>query len=79
MTNKIIQKNIKLSGEFDTYISGNTGVLRRIPKGAYIVITSSKDKALSDANISIARDSRTGRFVEAHKSDGRWHIRAFKK
>ena len=79
MTKALIQKNIRLSSEFDNYISENPRAFRRIPNGANIVITSSRDKALSDSNMSIARNSRTGRFVEAHKSDGRWHIRDFKR
>lgn len=79
MTKKLIQKNIKLSSEFDQYISGNSSAFRRIPNGAHIVITSAKDNALSAANISIARNSRGGKFVEAHKTDGKWHIKAFKK
>ena len=79
MTKTSIQKNIRLSSEFANYISGNPRAFRRIPNGASIVITSSRDRALSDANISIARSSRSGKFIEAHKSDGRWRIRAFKK
>jgi hypothetical protein len=78
MTKELIQKNIKLSGEMDQYISSNPSVRKNIPSGANIIITSAKDEALSRANISIARNSRSGRLVEAHKSDGRWTFRAFK-
>ena len=79
MTKALIQKNIRLSSEFDNYISGNAKAFRSIPNGANIIITSSRDKALSDANISIARNSRNVKFIEAHKSDGGWKIRTFKK
>lgn len=79
MTKAIIQKNIKLSSEFDQYISGNSTAFRRIPNGAHVVITLEKDKVLSDANISMARKSRGSNFVEAHKSDGKWKIKAFEK
>ncbi len=79
MTKELIHKNIKLSDEFDTYISGNPSALRRIPRGAHIVITSAHDAALSAANTSIARNSRSGQFVEAHKVDGSWRIREFQK
>ena len=79
MSKKIIQKNIKLSGEFDQYISDSSTAFRRIPDGAYIVITSERDKALSEANISMARSSKSSNFVEAHKAHGKWEIKAFKK
>ena len=79
MTKALIQKNIRLSSEFDDYISRDAHAFRRIPNRANIVITSANDKTLSDVNISIARNSRSGKFVEAHKSDGKWQIRTFKK
>jgi len=79
MSKDLIQKNIKLSGEFDEYISKHPKASERIPSGAHVVITSSKDAALSAANTSIAHKSRGYNFVEAHKSDGRWNIRAFEK
>ncbi len=79
MTKAIIQKNIKLSSEFDQYVSGSPSAFKRIPNGAHVVITSEKDKALSDANISMARNSRGSNFIEAHKSDDRWKITAFEK
>ena len=77
MEKKLIQKNIKLSGEFE-YVSRHPKISERIPSRAYIVITSSRDASLS-ANTVIARNSRSSNFVEAHKSDGRWCIRAFEK
>ena len=79
MKKTIIQKNIKLSGEFDQYVLGNANAFKRIPHGAYVVITSKKDKALSEANISIAKNSKCSNFVQAHKSDGGWSIKTFKK
>lgn len=79
MTKTTIQKNIKLSMDFDTYVSKHPRVLNTIPSGAHIIITSSHDKALSEANRSIAHGSRSGKFVEAHKADGSWRIRAFQK
>ena len=79
MTKTLIQKNIKLSSEFDDYISGNTSAFRRIPKGAHIIITSANDEDTSQANILMACHSRSRKLVEAHKADGKWQIRAFRK
>lgn len=65
--------------DFDTYISKHPRVLNTIPSGAHIIITSSNDKALSEENRSIARGSRSGKFVEAHKTDGSWRIVTLRK
>lgn len=77
MTNALIKKNIKLSGDFDAYVANNPRELKSLSKGAYVVLTSSSDKKLSEANLSVARNSKSGKFIVAHKSDGRWHIKPF--
>jgi len=79
MSKNNIKKNIKLSGEFDRYISRNPSVLKRIPRGVNIVMTSSKDQALSTANRNIARNNRSGQFIEAHKADGSWKIQSIQR
>ncbi|MBI2673795.1 MAG: hypothetical protein HYX23_00750 [Candidatus Zambryskibacteria bacterium] len=79
MPKDLIQKNIKLSHELDRYISNNPNAYRRIPKGAHIVITVTNDKKLSDANISLMRNSKSGQFVQAHKSRNRWVIKTLPK
>mgnify|MGYP000417478183 CR=1 FL=1 len=79
MGKKLIQKNIKLAGEFDEYVSRHPRFSERIPNGAHVVITSEKDKTLSAANTAIARGSRGSNYIEAHKSDGRWKIKTFEK
>ena len=75
MSKKNIQKNIRLSLELDRYISGKPSVLKHVPRGADIIITSDRDKKFSEINLSIARDSRTGQFVEARKSSKGWTIK----
>jgi len=78
MTKTLIQKNMKLSLEFDRYISGKPSALRQVPHGSEIILTSSSDKKLSDANWSIVRESKRGKFVEARKSGSSWKIRTVK-
>jgi hypothetical protein len=75
----LIKKNIKLSMEFDNYISKSPTAFRRIPKGAHIVLTSSKDKKLSEANMTLMRNTRTGKFVLAHKSESGWSLKPLKR
>ena len=79
MSRNLIQKNIRLSHEFDKYVSNSPSAYRHIPKGARIVITSANDKKLSDTNISIARNSRGGQFIHAHKSSRGWTLNKFNR
>ena len=74
MSRELIKKNLQLSLELDSYIAKHPSVLKTFPAGISIIITSSSDKQLSDANRSVARNS-SGRFVEAYKSNNRWTIR----
>jgi len=75
MSKNLIRKNINLSLEFDRYVVSNPSVLKSVPSGAHIILTSRTDKKLSDANLNAVRGSRAGRFVEAHKSGAKWAIR----
>ncbi|MEK7116995.1 MAG: DUF5647 family protein [Patescibacteria group bacterium] len=78
MPKDLIQKNIRLSNELDKYISSSSDAYRKIPKGAHVVITIDSDKRLSDANMSLMRNSRSGRFVQANKSRVGWTIKTLK-
>lgn len=79
MPKNLVQKNIRLSNEFDQCVVNHPTAYRRIPHGAHVVITSSKDKKLSEANRAIARCAKSGKFVEAHKTDKDWRIKEFAK
>lgn len=74
MTNKIIQKNIKLSLEFDKYLNSHPKLYSKIPNGAHVFITVKGDKELNKANIKSA--SSRGILVEARKEDGSWTVRS---
>ncbi len=74
MSKQHIQKNIKLSLDFDSYVSRNPKVLNRVPTGAHIVFVSSNDKKFSEHNLNIARNSKSGRFMVAHKKGSDWEI-----
>ncbi|MBI5470608.1 hypothetical protein HY968_04830 [Candidatus Kaiserbacteria bacterium] len=79
MSKKDAQKNIKLSLEFDTYVSHNPKVLDSLPRGSHIIVVSSGDKRLSDENLKMARNSRSGKFVVASKEDSHWNIKPLSK
>jgi hypothetical protein len=77
MTETLIKKNLKLSHEFDTYVSNHRGVLKSLSGGAHVILTSDSDPKLSEANLALARRSRARRLVIAHKSKGGWRIKEF--
>ena len=74
MSKKLIQKNLQLSMEFDTFVSKHPSIFKSFPRGVNVVITSTSDKKLSEANLKIARDSRSGQFVIASKTGSNWKI-----
>jgi hypothetical protein len=75
MSEAFIKKNVKLSLEFDDYLARHPKLLSEIPNGAYIVITLRDDKKFNADSISLVRDKRRKRIVEAHKSGSAWTIR----
>ena len=79
MTTTLIRKNLKLAHEFDTYVARSSRALKSLSGGVHVVMTTSSDKKLSEANLSIARSSRAGKFVVAHKSGKRWTIRPYSR
>lgn len=74
MTKALMRKNIKLGMDFDRYVARNPRVLDNLPKASEIIVTSERDKKLSEANLAIARGSRTGRFVVAHRVGKHWKL-----
>ncbi len=79
MSKKDAQKNIKLSLEFDSYVSRNPKVLDSFPRGSHFIVVSTRDRKLSDENLKVARNSRSGKFVVACKQDHRWNIKPLSK
>ena len=75
MSEDFTKKNIKLISEFDEYIARHPKVYAAIPNGAWIVITVKNDKKFNDTSISLVRDRRRKKVVEAHKSGTSWTIR----
>jgi Family of unknown function (DUF5647) len=75
MSEAFIKKNVKLSIELDTYLAKHPELYDQIPNGAYIVIAISGDKKFNADSISIVRDKRRKKVVEAHKSASKWSLR----
>jgi hypothetical protein len=75
MSEAFIKKNVKLSLEFDDYLVKHPKLFSEIPNGAYIVITLNNDKQFNVESLSLIRDKRRKKIVEAHKSGKVWSIR----
>ena len=75
MSEAFIKKNVKLSLEFDEYLVMHPNLFSAIPNGAYIVITLNGDKIFNTESISLIKDRRRKKVVEAHKSGSGWSIR----
>jgi len=76
MTKKIIEKNIKLSLEFDQYLNKNPDMYAKIPNGASVFLTVKGDVKFNEANRENI-SSAQGKVVEARKADGRWTVSRF--
>ena len=75
MSETFIKKNVKLSLEFDDYLVKHPDLFADIPNGAYIVITVNSDSRFNADSLSLIRDKRHKKVVEAHKSGTSWSIR----
>jgi hypothetical protein len=74
MSKRTIEKNIRLSLDFDTFVSRNPRVLNKIPKGAHIIFVSHSDKNLTQENLQIAKNSKSSKFFIASKNNSKWRV-----
>ena len=77
MSEKFVKKNIKLSMEFDEYLVKHPELFKKIPNGAYIVITIKNDPKFTEQSVSILKNTRRKKIVEAQKSGTSWTLRPF--
>ena len=74
MTKSLIQRNLRLGHEFDTYVAQHRGPLKLLSNRVHVVLTSSDDLELSDANRQIVKSKKIHRLVEAHKKGKKWTL-----
>jgi len=77
MSKQFIKKNIKLSLEFDRYVSHHGDALAKIPNGAMVFITVKGDEAFnrSSKDMTLKVGSASKKVIEARKMGKRWIIR----
>jgi len=75
MSKQFVEKNIKLSLEFDRYVSKNPQVFKKIPNGACVVFTE-RGKAGFNKNSRVMAEKVSARShqkcIEARKEGSRW-------
>ena len=74
MTKSLIQRNLKLGHEFDTYVARHHGPLKLLSNRVHVVLTSSDDRELSEVNRQIVKSKKITRLVEAHKTGKKWTL-----
>ena len=73
MTKKFIKQNIKLSLEFDDYLTQHPELYTRIPNGAVVVITDKYDKKFSENSMSIVISHQPKQpVIKAEKTKTKW-------
>jgi 5,10-methenyltetrahydromethanopterin hydrogenase len=75
MTDAFVKKNVKLSLEFDDYLVKHPELFDDIPNKAYIVITVHGDAKFNKDSLSVVKDMKRKKVVEAHKSSNQWSLR----
>jgi hypothetical protein len=79
MSETFVKKNIQLSLELDEYLAKHPQLFNNIPNGAYVVITLKEDKKFNTRSLSLIKDGRRKKIVEAQKSGSRWTIRPLQR
>jgi len=74
MSETFVKKNVKLSLEFDNYLVKHPQLFDSIPNGAYVVITINDDARFNAQSMSLIKDKRRKKIVEAHRAGSTWHV-----
>lgn len=76
MSKQFIKKNIKLSLEFDSYLSRNPSLFRRIPNKGILVFIVKGDRYFNKSSRSLAESAGTNKskVVEVQKQGRKWEI-----
>ena len=74
MSKKFIQKNIRLSLEFDRYLSRHPHLIALIPNGAHVIITVKGDRMFNKNSMSLVERDRIHKVIEARKEGARWTL-----
>lgn len=76
MSKKFVEKNIKLSLEFDRYISRHPSAYKKIPRGACIVFSVKGDEEFNkNSRILVEKTKQQNqRCIEIRKEGAKWML-----
>jgi hypothetical protein len=75
MSESFVEKNMAASMDFHAYVDKYPQLLKSIPNGAYIVFTINNDEQFNADSMSLIKDRRRKKIVEAHRTKLAWTIR----
>ena len=77
MSNEFIQKNIKLSLDFDSYASKNPQIYDNIPKGSWVVLTVKGDTKFNRQSKSLTKNAplKKNKVIIARKDGKKWAVK----
>ena len=68
-----LKKTLKLSLEFDTYLTKHPSLYKKIPNGASVFITVKGDEKFNRSSVRNVADVK-GKIIEARKEGRRWTL-----
>lgn len=76
MSKKFVEKNIKLSLEFDKYISRHPSAYKKIPHGSCIVFSVKGDEEFNKNSRMLVGEARqqNQKCIEVRKDGARWML-----
>jgi len=72
---RLEQKNVKLCMEFDMYMAKHPEMFEDISNKAWIAMTVEGDEEFNQGSVSMIRNIKSKRVVEAHKKGKTWSLR----
>ena len=75
MSKVFVSKNIKLSLDFDNFITQKPDILKRVPSGAWIIFTKKGDNTFNKQSRQLGlkvKKNQRKRVVEARKEGSAW-------
>ena len=76
---QLVEKNLKLSADFNSYVVQHPSIMRRMPESACIIFESGTDAQLTRENRKLAQEmnSKGKKCYIAKKKKGYWSLRPF--
>lgn len=71
---KFVEKDIKLSWDFDRYARNHQSIFKGKPKNPYIIITDPNDREYNQEKIKLSHEINSKNCFIAEKSGRKWEL-----